>query len=987
MTDVYLRFANGIQALRRRVEALTVARGGALGVAADPLPWQLATIERILGDTEIRHLISDEVGLGKTVQALMVINALRWQTPSHKTVIVTPEHLLPQWQEECWIRAHVAPAISGTGVAETPSEAPVLLVRPRDLMHNADIEGGSRQLLDPAHQDLLIVDEPQTMALDIIESIATLSRDYRQVLVLSATPRLGEQRWRDILLRMIEPQMAERAVLDNRSIDEVLADREFTAMIGLSKLETSPEAGAKAYSSAAVGRRIIRNSRTDWGNYLPSRKNLEIRVPVTTNERRMHDIAAQLLEGADPQGDMRAQPWTTARGLQRSARTARPILSAIADRGGEFGREAELLRRAMLNDPGDTRLEALLDLLSAQWTKQKNCTFIVVCGDNPTIDLLQVALPRYFPDLENRISVLRRQRVGEEESVTSLKEMLATLEPLLKRRHSLLLIGDWVQAGLNLHHVASDIVFYSLPWDMISVDQLIGRIDRLRSKAPRRGVKEEEVRIWRIVQDGSQEAAVADVLDEMGLFAAPLPPMPEHELTTLSAIIAKAAKNRKLPAAIPPLSSHSIGIASLMTDLDPWTTERSQKCYSAWKQQAIPSPAMNRGTMTHHPLRQAEDALRSWLRLMARAADFDFGSRFDVDDPSFRFWTLWYPRLKGANMSGKSPFDLPDTDRDHWLANHQPLLISRRDLPLPPRKSVRTDGGEATSRPLRFLDHGEPLHDALVEGYATQTVREFGRKRNVQEICVRLPTNHPAAAIGGQILITACVHDPFPDIWLPDLWSDAAQGILEQATSDVQKAQLLADRQRLMSRMKGFQRYVRLRRPACLHLIGSKLLGSAWQPIASVLVEEALKPLVRDNELRTWAHQISQKTHIVPKLLLKTGRDQQLRDLVQILHSNASADREALQDEIAERRNLVISDATALVRNRTEAARRRRAQVPDSAMRQVWEGQAAALERSAQMAELCAMEEVMLLERFRTSLMPPHDPQPVSVCLALIVRE
>lgn len=64
--DHYLRFVNCVQALRRRVSALDIGLGGALGVAADPLPYQIATVRRVLGNAHIRHLISDEVGLGKT---------------------------------------------------------------------------------------------------------------------------------------------------------------------------------------------------------------------------------------------------------------------------------------------------------------------------------------------------------------------------------------------------------------------------------------------------------------------------------------------------------------------------------------------------------------------------------------------------------------------------------------------------------------------------------------------------------------------------------------------------------------------------------------------------------------------------------------------------------------------------------------------------------------------------------------------------------
>lgn len=96
-----------------RAFALNEGLGGALGVAAEPLPHQLATVRRVLSEAEIRHLISDEVGLGKTVQALMIVNALRFQDPTHRTLVVAPDNLLSQWQDECWTKGHVMPALVG----------------------------------------------------------------------------------------------------------------------------------------------------------------------------------------------------------------------------------------------------------------------------------------------------------------------------------------------------------------------------------------------------------------------------------------------------------------------------------------------------------------------------------------------------------------------------------------------------------------------------------------------------------------------------------------------------------------------------------------------------------------------------------------------------------------------------------------------------------------------------------------------------------
>ena len=85
MSDPFIDLCLGIQGARRAVEREVAGFGGALGVAAVPYPHQLANVQRVLTDSSIRHLIADEVGLGKTVQALMILNALRnpKSAPSH----------------------------------------------------------------------------------------------------------------------------------------------------------------------------------------------------------------------------------------------------------------------------------------------------------------------------------------------------------------------------------------------------------------------------------------------------------------------------------------------------------------------------------------------------------------------------------------------------------------------------------------------------------------------------------------------------------------------------------------------------------------------------------------------------------------------------------------------------------------------------------------------------------------------------------------
>ena len=97
--DPYHVFIATAHALRRRAERGALAMGATFGVAAEPLPFQLATVTHILSDQRIRHLIADEVGLGKTIEAGLVI-AQRWVERRRKILLILPASLRKQWALE-----------------------------------------------------------------------------------------------------------------------------------------------------------------------------------------------------------------------------------------------------------------------------------------------------------------------------------------------------------------------------------------------------------------------------------------------------------------------------------------------------------------------------------------------------------------------------------------------------------------------------------------------------------------------------------------------------------------------------------------------------------------------------------------------------------------------------------------------------------------------------------------------------------------------
>lgn len=969
--DHYLRFVNCVQALRRRTEALAIAMGGALGVAADPLPHQIATVRRVLSDTDVRHLLSDEVGLGKTVQALMIMNALRWQYPKHRALIVAPDNLLAQWQEECWIRGHVMPALAGVASDEDSEKTPVLLARPRDLVRRPG-EAERVVELDGRKFDLLVVDEPQTMPREIVQTISHAADGFRQVLVLSATPRLGDAAWRDLIMRMVEPAAAFRARFEDRAIADILADREAQAH---SRQDPDPSG---TYLQFAATRRVIRNGRDGWGAYLPVRRNTQVLIQPLAAERERHEIAAELLVSNDRSGDMQGRPWTSVRALQRSARAARDVLAEIASQGGALGQKAERARSASLDDPGDSRLEALLDLLSEEWQKDTSRAFIIVCGDNPTIDMLRTALPRYFPDLTDGIGILRRPATAEIEAVTNLREVQETLAPFLDGSTRLLLVGDWVQAGLNLHHAASRVVFYSIPWEMESIDQLIGRVDRLGS-ASRRERRQRQVRIWQLVHEGAQEAAIANVASQLGVFDAPLPPLSDDERKAVYEVMSQAAIRRTAPAGLAKINPASTGLVTSLQDLDPFTTENAIADFEAWQKQPVVQPAMLKRKV-HGQIENSEGAIRSWLEIITRSGDFETGTRPDGQDPEFRFGTFWYYRMNGRGRPAYIPFTLPGTRAENWMSDHQPYIIHRSRIPSPPRKTVVTDTGEDAARPLHFLDHGSLLHDALVEGYISEGRKTFGKAQPVVHSTVTLPEGHPAK---GQppTVVTVADFDPFPDEMLPGLWSPAAKAIFATAASDTQREALADDRRSLHFMARAVQRWVRLKVPAELCKVASSETAGKWTDVALDKIDTILGPLVFGAHVqcakgRTPVRPLLRseiagavRRHQIDTLNIRIGElDDKARTIISPLaHS--------LQSRLA----FHWEEET---RNRELMLERRKSAPMDAGPRELRLGQIAALERSLEMSRLCEQESANILSNFMAMKRSPELVRPLTIVVA-----
>jgi superfamily II DNA/RNA helicase len=69
-----------------------------------PLPHQIRALSRAISNDHVRYLLADEVGLGKTIEAGLIMRELKLRGLVKRTLVVAPKGLVTQWQSEMRVR-------------------------------------------------------------------------------------------------------------------------------------------------------------------------------------------------------------------------------------------------------------------------------------------------------------------------------------------------------------------------------------------------------------------------------------------------------------------------------------------------------------------------------------------------------------------------------------------------------------------------------------------------------------------------------------------------------------------------------------------------------------------------------------------------------------------------------------------------------------------------------------------------------------------
>lgn len=171
-----------------------------LGSRVFLLPHQIDTIMNVVNERKCRFMLADEVGLGKTIEASIILKYLKGKNSKLKCLIIVPDSLIYQWKTELrykfWLDVSIGYSSNSDDIVLYPLEK---------------INTPESKVIFEQNWDLLIVDEThRIISMDYeYNKILSLSRRTKNVLLITATPI--QQRKTEYLkfLKILKPSYYE----------------------------------------------------------------------------------------------------------------------------------------------------------------------------------------------------------------------------------------------------------------------------------------------------------------------------------------------------------------------------------------------------------------------------------------------------------------------------------------------------------------------------------------------------------------------------------------------------------------------------------------------------------------------------------------------------------------------------------------------------------------------------------------------------------
>ena len=547
---------------------LTLRRGAgpfrsAAQLAFEPRTYQLVPLLMALRLPVPRLLIADDVGIGKTIEAGLILRELMDRGEVDAFSVLCPPHLVEQWVGELKARFGIEAVAVTSGTASRlerglPLAQTLFNAYPFTVVSLDYIKAEKRrESFARACPDFVIVDEAHSCVgthkgrQQRFELLSGLARNpERRMILVTATPHSGDEDAFARLLSLVEPSFTSmnfedaryrerlaRHFVQRRRIDLISEDwdedrafpkhetKEFPYRLSPAHLEfqeTALDYCLGIVSRAVSGQRERRLAF--WGTLAlmrcvgssPAAAMSALRNRMSSESDRLEPQIYD--EDGDDEDAVDIEPGT--------AFDVDPALLALVKRAEELARKP------------DPKLTALVDALTPLIKKGANP--VVFCRYLATAEHVRDGLRKAFPKLivEAVTGVLtpdeRRDRVAD--------MALADEE---KQAQRILVATDCLSEGINLQQLFDMVVHYDLSWNPTRHQQREGRVDRFGQPA-------ELVRsIMMFSPDSAIDGAVLDVIlrkaEEIRKATGVTVPLPDERGPVTDALMASVMLRRGAP--------------------------------------------------------------------------------------------------------------------------------------------------------------------------------------------------------------------------------------------------------------------------------------------------------------------------------------------------------------------------------------------------------------------------------------------------------
>lgn len=491
-----------------------------------PRSYQMVPLIMALRQEQIRMLIADDVGVGKTIEALLIVKEMLERRKIKRFAVLCLPHLCEQWEAEIRSKLDIEAVIIRSNTQarldrQIHGDTSVYDYYPFQVISIDFIKSDVRRdVFIQQCPELLIVDEAHTCARP---SGASASQQQRYHLISRIAQKPGQQ----IVLLTATPHSGK--------------PEEFHSLLGLLRpdFESIDLPNSTQPQRRELARYFVQRKRADVEKWMgeetpfPKRDTFEWPYDLTKSYARFFDeileFARQLI-AADSEGDgkRRVQYWTALgllRGVMSSpaagiemlnsrlsnltaeASDGDPIVSltALGDednpvRDTEFGFEGDNAPTQVVERNDWTAhqrqklrnfAQKLEQLSSTQFDSKLASTELILeewlsLGFSPVIFCRYIATAKYVG--EQLAPALRRKypRLDMAVITSELPDELRKqrIEEMGKSPQRVLIATDCLSEGINLQEHFTGVLHYDLPWNPNRLEQREGRVDRFGQVAP-----------------------------------------------------------------------------------------------------------------------------------------------------------------------------------------------------------------------------------------------------------------------------------------------------------------------------------------------------------------------------------------------------------------------------------------------------------------------------------------------------------------------